>query len=160
MSRYTRRHVLVAVLAAALGVVWLAYRAAALPPASAAPYPPNTYISEVGVRLAEPLPGDVAKTSGDNAVRTALTNAGGLADAAKPYSVQLTRFTDENYGPDDGPRVIDGRLVWLVRFTGTPQPVFGPMWQGNQEPYPNPAMELNVVVDAESGLVLESFSYR
>jgi hypothetical protein len=154
------RPLLVAVAAASVGVIWLAIRAAALPPPSAAAYPPNTYISEVGVRLAEPLPGDVAKTSVDDAVRTALTNAGGLADAAKPYSVQLTRFTDENYGPDGGPRLLDSRLVWLVRFTGTPQPVFGPMWDLNDQPYPNPAMELNVVVDADTGLVLESFSFR
>jgi hypothetical protein len=159
MSHLIRRAVFVAFLAAGVGVVLLALPAAALPPPSAAPYPSDTYISEVGIRLAEALPGDRPKLAADDAVANALADAGGLADIAKPYSVQLTRLTDEKYGPDGGPLVIDNRLVWLVRFTGTPQPVYGPP-QNQSQPYPNPAMELNVVVDAESGQVLESFSFR
>jgi hypothetical protein len=48
------------------------------------------------------------------------------------------------------------RLVWIVRFTGTPQPVYGPRGS-NHGPF---ATELNVVVDAMTGQVLEMFSYR
>jgi hypothetical protein len=66
----------------------------------------------------------------------------------------LARVTDEHYGPDGGPLIIQDRLVWLVRFTGTPQPVYGP-----RQPK-NIATELNVLIDARSGEVLEAFSYR
>jgi hypothetical protein len=89
-----------------------------------------------------------------DAIARAIGDAGGLADPNKPYSIQLTRLTDEHYGPDAGPPIVNDRLVWLVRFTGTPQPVYGPR-QPKQ-----PATELNVVIDAATGAVLESFSYR
>lgn len=160
MTRSVRRPLAVALVVAGVAVGWVALRAAAIPPPSVAPYPDDTYIGEVGIRLAAPLPGDTAKTSRDDAVRNAADDAGDLADLAKPYSVQLIRLTDENYGPAGEPLVIESRLVWLVRFTGTPQPVFGGMTRDNSKPYPNPAMELNVVVDAASGQVLESFSFQ
>ncbi len=141
-------------LVAIVALATVPFRASAVPPPTAEPYAPNASISEVGIRLAPPGIGDRPVLVADDAVRVAANTAGGPADLAKPYSVQLTRLTDNNYGPDQGSRVIENRLVWLVRFTGTPQPVYGPRMPNRV------ANELNVVVDAATGEVLESFSYR
>jgi hypothetical protein len=132
----------------------------AAPAAQAEPYPADANIEEVGVRLLPLQPGDVAKVTQDEAVAAALAAEGGLANAAKPYSIQLTRLTDEHYAPSDGPPVINNKLVWLVRFTGTPQPVYGPRSLPSQPPDATVATELNVVIDAMTGTWLESFSYR
>lgn len=91
-------------------------------------------------------------------MKRAAETAGGLGDVQKPYSVQLIRFTDENYGPDGGPPILRDRLVWLIRFTGTPQRVYGVL--GTKVGPADVAMELNVVLDANTGEFLESFSYR
>ena len=146
----------VMIAAAIVALALLATRHTSAAPNSVAPYPANFTISEVGIRLSSLASGDTAAVSQAKAVELALADAGPRADGSKPYSVQLTRLTDPNYGVDGEPPIINDRLVWLVRFTGTPQPVFGPA--GREEGVIS--YELNVVVDATTGSVLESFSYR
>ncbi len=103
----------------------------------------------------------------EEALDRASAAAGHLADRGNPHSMQLAYVTNDAYGPTDENGVllmkaIDHRLSWLVRFTGTPQPVYGgrlpngkPMAEG--EPV---ATELNVVIDAISGEVLMMFSFQ
>ncbi len=138
---------------AGVALVGIATTAAA-PKASLEAYPNGTYISEVGVRVDGPTPGDKALISEARAISLASDASGDLADPSKPFSVQLCRFTDERYGPDGGPPLIEDRLVWLVRFTGTAQPVYGPKTPKRV------ATELNVVIDASTGQYLEAFSFR
>lgn len=144
---------MIAVVGGILGAIGQLSVEAAGPP-TLEPYAIGTYIDEVGVRILPLRADDIASVSEANAVANALQSSGGLANADIPYSVQLTRLTDDHYGPDGGPLVIDNRLVWLVRFTGTPQPAYGPRQPKRL------ATELNVVIDARTGEMLEAFSYR
>lgn len=138
----------------------------AAPRPTAAPYPVPLLIEEAGVRLEPVRPGDGPTVSQDAAIAAAAKAAGGLGDLNRPFSAQLVRFTDLNRGPDGGPLVIEGRLVWLIRFTGTPQPVYGGLDpvsgapQAELVPPDEVATELNVVIDATTGTYVEAFSYR
>ena len=155
-----RRRFAFALGAGAVALLMLSLnRAAALPPTTFAPYPDNATLSPVGIQLSPALAADVAAVGREDALKIAIADAGPLGDPSKPYSIQLTRITDLNYGEDGKPLIINSRLVWLVRFTGTPQPVFGPFREAGQ-PTARPATELNVVVDAATGAVLESFSFQ
>jgi hypothetical protein len=100
-------------------------------------------------------------------VDKAAAAAGDLADRKKPHTVQLAYVTDDAYGPTDEngnllAKTIDHRLCWLVRFTGTPQPIYGgvrPDGKAQADGEPT-AEELNVVIDATSGEVLLMFSFQ
>lgn len=119
-------------------------------------------IEDPGNRSSEP-----GLLSASQAVEKAAQAAGRLADASKPKSVQLAIVTNDTYGTVDGDgrlveKFIDERLCWVVRFTGTPQPVYGglrkdltPMADGSPT-----ATELNVALDAMTGEVLMMFSFQ
>jgi hypothetical protein len=53
----------------------------------------------------------------------------------------------------------DKRPVWLLRYTGVCVPIYGPHVRGAKA-RECAGTELNVVVDAETGEVLDAFSYR
>jgi hypothetical protein len=123
-------------------------------------YPAPTFLADPGWRI-EP-PGEqaaLAKLSEADAIAAA-TASGDLGDGTKLLSAQLVILTDEHYGSFDAAGVfhptIDHRLVWLVRTTGTPVPCLG-LPCGPDEPL---ASELNVVVDALTGDVLQVASWR
>ncbi len=123
-------------------------------------YPEPTTLAEVGFRI-EPAGerATVATISEAEAIARADAAAGGLGDPRKPLSAQLVLLTDEHYGTFDAKGTfhptIDRQLVWLVRFSGTPQPCYGLCGPGDPV-----ATELNVVVDAVSGDVLLMTSFR
>jgi hypothetical protein len=101
------------------------------------------------------------------ALAVATEAAGHLADAAKPYSAQLAEVTKDDYGTDDGAggilKLIDHELCWVVRFTGTEQPVYGGVSSDGTPMAARvtaTATELNVLVDARSGAVLLMFSFQ
>lgn len=131
-------------------------------------YPPGTVVMGSihidGAGLAALAPTHIR---GSDAVELAATAAGSLADASKPYSVQLAVVTNDSYGPTDErgdliERFIDHRLSWVVRFTGKEQPIYGGV-QANGEPMAKDmvaATELNVVVDALTGETLMMFSFQ
>jgi hypothetical protein len=129
-------------------------------------YPVPTVIDEVGIRLDPAAVDDPAFVTEDEAIRTASGVAGSGADMNKPFSVQLVRFTDLHYRPESGVPVFGGRLAWLVRFTGTPQPLYGGidpntgLSMASGVPDDEIATELNVVIDALTGEYLESFSFK
>jgi len=110
---------------------------------------------------------DPTLISATEAVRLAAAAAGGLADAAKPHSVQLAVVTNDDYGPTDErgvvvQKLIDHRLCWVVRFTGTEQPVYGGLGPDGVPMAADAvaATELNVVIDARSGDLVEMFSFQ
>lgn len=133
-----------------------------------APYPAGSVVMG-SIHLDDPgyAVDDPTLISPDEAVRLAAAAAGGLADAAKPHSVQLAVVTNDDYGPTDERgvvvgKLIDHRLCWVVRFTGTEQPVYGGL-RSNGVPMAADtvaATELNVVIDAKSGEVVEMFSFQ
>jgi hypothetical protein len=100
--------------------------------------------------------------SAERAQELALLYAGALAEKPKGVSVQHVLFTDSKRS-DLG---ADGAMAqpfvnvsaWVVRFTGVPQPIFGPY--GSTTDGAAVAQELNVVIDAESGEYIEMFSYQ
>lgn len=100
------------------------------------------------------------------ALDRAASAAGPLADRSKPYSAQLASMTNDTYGPVDGEgnveKVVDHRLSWLVRFSGTQQPIYGGYIPGvgAMADSINPATEINVVIDAKTGEVLLMFSFQ
>jgi len=123
-------------------------------------YPAPTFLADPGWRI-EP-PGDqaaLAEVSEADAIAAA-TATDDLGGGTKLLSVQLVIFTDDHYGSFDAAGTfhptIDHRLVWLVRTTGTPVPCLG-LSCGPDEPL---ASELNVVVDAVTGDVLQVASWR
>jgi hypothetical protein len=155
-----------AVLIAGLLMLAACTRTPATPRPTAPAYPVPLVIEEAGVKLEPVGAADRALTSQDAAIAAAIKAAGGLGDPNKPFSAQLVRFTDLDRGPDGGPLVIEERLVWLIRFTGTPQPVYGGLDPrtglavAKLIPPDEIATELNVVIDATTGEYLEAFSYR
>ncbi len=125
-----------------------------------------TKIDEVGASLNSFPSGLITSQyiDANTAVANAAKAAGHLATSTNPLSVQLVLYTSGHANVDaDGveqPAVHD-RPAWIVRFTGTPQPIYGPMGQDGQAVDPGVvATELNVVIDAASGAVIEMFSYR
>lgn len=158
--------VVAAILVAGLLVLSASTRTQPTPQPTASPYPVPLVIEEAGVQLEPVRATDRASTSQDAAIAAAVKAAGGLGDPNKSFSAQLVRFTDLNRGPDGGPLLIEDRLVWLIRFTGTPQPVYGGLDpqtrlpQAKLVPPTEIATELNVVIDATTGHYLEAFSYR
>jgi hypothetical protein len=144
-------------LLAALGVIHVVGQSDQIVPG----YDLPAIIDEVGAKLEPPPQGaDGAALPRLKAIDLAAAAAGGLADRENPLSAQLIRYTNMNRGTVDGAGVsvpdVRERLVWLVRFTGTPQPLYGPPGAVAGPP----ASELNVVLDAVSGDVIEMFSYR
>jgi hypothetical protein len=147
----------------ALAFTAVIVQAKGVPTPSGEAYPMPTLISEAGIRIDPPRASDAAGISQTDAVNRAAIQAGGLADTRNPFSAQLVRLTDLNYKDPNGALMISDRLVWLIRFTGTPQPVYGgvdPVTGEAQASGVTPATELNAVIDATTGVWLESFSFR
>lgn len=105
--------------------------------------------------LAQPVSIDAA-----SALATAQDCAGGLATNPAGVSVQTATFTDEHRGIENA----DGSLTlsfvnmpaYIVRFTGVPQPIFGGKGSGSGPA----AQELNVVINASTGVCIEMFSFK
>lgn len=94
------------------------------------------------------------------AVTLAREYAGDLAVDPSGISAQMAEFTDTSrleLGEDGVEHLaFAGVAAWIVRFTGVPQPIFGPLGASSAPP----ATELNVVMDATTGAYLEMFSFR
>ncbi len=119
-------------------------------------------IEDPGIKASEP-----GLLSASQAVEMAADAAGRLADANKPRSVQLAIVTNDTYGTvDENGRLtkkfVDHRLCWVVRFTGTPQPVYGGLRKDftAMADHAPQATELNVALDAMTGEVLMMFSFQ
>ncbi len=111
--------------------------------------------------LIQPGVGTPAITA-DQAIAAARSEAAGLADSATGVSAQFVLFTDRHRGTVDenGSITLTFNAVpaWIIRFTGVPQPVFGPLRADGQTP--RAAQELNVIVDARTGAYMEMFSFQ
>jgi hypothetical protein len=156
--------VLLAVVAA-IGLRTSLTAAAGVPTISG--YPAETTIAN-GVEIEAPTAaqvGDSANLNSDKAFDLAVSAAGALIDPLQPHSIQLVQLTNDRYGPMDSAgvvqKLVDHELVWLVRFTGKPQPVYGGLKNIGIPMDPGPAAtELNVALDAKTGALVQMFSFQ
>src|SRR5450756_1414237 len=130
-------------------------------------------ISDFGIEL-KPLDG-VPSVTEDTAIAIAKREVGGDATAkgADHVTAMYTSFSDYPAGPNGSPLIMPGTnrimkdvSVWIVTFHGAHIFHSGPCMidaSGNQIPStrdPYVFGDANVVLDAETGEVLESFSYN
>jgi len=127
-------------------------------------------ISDFGIEL-KPLDG-VPSVTEDTAIVIAKHNAP-IAGDADHVTAMYTSFSDYPAGPNGSPLTLPGTnrimkdvSVWIVTFHGAHIFHSGPCMidaSGNQIPStrdPYVFGDANVVLDAETGEVLESFSYN
>jgi len=130
-------------------------------------------ISDFGIEL-RPL-GGVPSITEDMAIAIAKREVGGdtIVGDAEHITAMYTSFSDYPAGPGESPltlpgttRVIKDVPVWIVTFHGVHMLRSGPCMidaSGNQIPStrdPYVFGDTNVVLDAETGEVLEGFSYN
>ncbi|MGB9667014.1 MAG: hypothetical protein ACPL2N_06855 [Candidatus Cryosericum sp.] len=127
-------------------------------------------ISDFGIQL-KPLEG-VPSVTEDIAIAVAKHNAP-IAGDAEHITAMYTSFSDYPAGPDGPPLIMPGTSrvmkdvpVWIVTFHGAHILHSGPCMidaSGNEIPStrdPYVFGDANVVLDAETGEVLEGFSYN
>lgn len=127
-------------------------------------------IADFGIEL-KPLDG-VPSVTEDTAIAIAKHNAP-IAGDADHITTMYTSFSDYPAGPDGSPLIMPGTnrimkdvSVWIVTFHGAHILHSGPCMidaSGNQIPStrdPYVFGDANVVLDAETGEVLEGFSYN
>jgi hypothetical protein len=130
-------------------------------------------IADFGIEL-KPLDG-VPSVTEDRAIAIAKREVGGIdttAGDAEHITAVYTSLSDYPAGPDESPLTLPGTSrvmkdvpVWIVTFHGVHMLRSGPCMidaSGNQIPStrdPYVFGDTNVVLDAETGEVLEGFSY-
>ncbi|RIE05800.1 hypothetical protein [Candidatus Cryosericum terrychapinii] len=131
-------------------------------------------IADFGMEL-KPLDG-VPSVTEDTAIAIAKREVGGIdttAVDAEHITAMYTSFSDYPAGPGESPLTLPGTTrvmkevpVWIVTFHGVYIPHSGPCMidaSGNRIPSTrDPCVfgDANVVLDAETGEVLEGFSYN
>jgi len=131
-------------------------------------------IADFGIEL-KSLDG-VPSVTEDTAIDIAKREAGGdttAADAEEHITAMYTSLSDYPAGPDESPLTLPGTTrvmkdvpVWIVTFHGVHMLHSGPCMMdasGKQIPStrdPYVFGDANVVLDAETGEVLEGFSYN
>ena len=131
-------------------------------------------IADFGIEL-KPLDG-VPSVTEDAAIAVAKREVGGIdttAVDAEHITAMYTSFSDYPAGPSESPLTLPGTTrvmkdvpVWIVTFHGVHMLHSGPCMidaSGKQTPStrdPYVFGDTNVVLDAETGEVLEGFSYN
>lgn len=100
------------------------------------------------------------KVTSDQAIATASNWLGiALTSQATQISTQYVLFSDDQYYSTDTQGVKQFKFqrvpAWVVTFTDVPIPSHGPVGQPTQFNH-----ELHVVINAETGEYMESYSYR
>lgn len=109
----------------------------------------------------DPLPADVpSHLSSLEAVRAAGREGYGRNEGASEVTPLLAIYTGGGRSVPEGiPRHQD-LLVWVLRYEGVCVPLFGPHFDDQFDDQRCAGSEINVVVNARTGRVLEGFSYR
>jgi len=130
-------------------------------------------ISDFGIELKPPE--GLPSVTEDMAIAIAKREVGGdtTAVGAEHITTMYTSFSDYPAGPDESPLTLPGTTrvmkdvpVWIVTFHGVHMLHSGPRMidaSGNQIPSTRGSYvfgDTNVVLDAETGEVLEGFSYN
>jgi hypothetical protein len=122
--------------------------------------PPNT-LESIGIR-AEPARG-VPQVSQAAAIAAAERWGGGLSDRATTVTTQFVLFSDDhNYTELPSGEKIRDVPAWLITFEGLEMRAFGgcfPYGCSDEERL-RFNTELNVVIDARTGDLVEAFAYR
>lgn len=129
------------------------------------PYAPGSVLMG-GIHVEPPSGVDISQAIDASEAVTRAAEAGAFAGTLKPLSSQLALVTNDDYGPVGAAgvvlKLIDHRLAWLIRFAAEEQPVYGGMRADGRRMNAgvDPATELNVLVDARTGEILQMFSFQ